>query len=347
MIRIRSAKDSDSNALIHLTGLTPMKGKISLRIDRRPDFFQLLHKRGNYIAIVAETDNNEIVGSFTAACQSFFVEQKEIPVYYLGDLKVHPELSGSSLAFRLVKKMRTELETRGADLIFCTAAEGNHSVIPFFSGKAGIPLFQNISKYNVYQLLPKKINRSVEYTAESTMTNELQLFYHNFYTRYEFRPSLELSDCIHFVKRKDGKIISAISVTDPSSFKQNVLIGYPVSIKLLLTILRILRPLFVLPQLPVKGSPLKVLYVKYWADTEFSDKNLEELISQARDFSYKHNYHFLTIATDEKDEWMKKFMRRWKMFVFNSNGLLASLNQQTTLIERIGRGITYEDFSLV
>ena len=45
---IRKALNGDSEALIELTRLAPMKGRISLRIDRKPDFFSLLKERGDY-----------------------------------------------------------------------------------------------------------------------------------------------------------------------------------------------------------------------------------------------------------------------------------------------------------
>ena len=348
MVNIRHATAADSDALINLSALTPMKGRISLRIDRNPDFFQLLRERGTYIAFVAETEKKEIVGSFTAACQTFFIEQTEVPVYYLGDLKVHPQYTGSSLAYRIVQKMYAELKAGGADLLYCNTVKGNDSVMPFFGGRAGIPEFKNICRFHLYQVLPRRSRGQNTDTTESYNLEELELFYKNFYSRYGFFPDIkQLASCTHFIRKENGKILAALSVADTASFKQNVLISYPVGIGILLGIFRILRPLLSLPRIPQKNLPLNILYVKFYGGAKFSDQALEGLIGQARHFAYENNYHFLSIAVDEKDERMNRLMKKWKLFVFNSNGLLTSLKDQTGLITRISTAISYEDFSLV
>ena len=61
---VRNAVPGDSEKLIELTSLAPMKGKIGLRIDRQPDFFRLLHLSGSFITLVAENNqatNNRLL----------------------------------------------------------------------------------------------------------------------------------------------------------------------------------------------------------------------------------------------------------------------------------------------
>jgi|GEM_PF-3766278 len=42
-IIIRETTFHDNEGLLQLTSLTPMQGNISLRVDRKPDFFGLLN----------------------------------------------------------------------------------------------------------------------------------------------------------------------------------------------------------------------------------------------------------------------------------------------------------------
>lgn len=104
---IRNATVHDNDKLIELTSLTPMAGAISLRIDRKPDFFLLLKKRGEYKVIVAEK-RHKIIGSISCSTQPTIVCNKEHLVYYIRDLKVHPDFTGTRLAYRLVKAMLEE-----------------------------------------------------------------------------------------------------------------------------------------------------------------------------------------------------------------------------------------------
>lgn len=46
MIKFQLATPSDNQQLIKLTAASGMMGEISLRIDRKPDFFSLLKMRG-------------------------------------------------------------------------------------------------------------------------------------------------------------------------------------------------------------------------------------------------------------------------------------------------------------
>lgn len=349
MIRIRRATSEDSDALIALTAVTPMNGRISLRLDRKPNFFQLLKERGDYIAFVAETEVNHIIGSFTACRQSFLVEQQPTNIYYVGDFKVHPDYAGSATAYRLVRRMHDELKSLGADLLFCTAAEGNALVTPFFSGKAGIPLFKKFCGFRVYQILPKKnaARKSLPLHDPFTM-EELKSFYKHFYARYSFFPDIkDLESCQHIVMKKDGGIVAAASLIDPAEYKQNVLIRYPMTVGFTLGVLRMLKPLLSLPPLPKKLLPLRILYVKHWATTLDGHSWLPDIIARARHVAYEEGYHFLSIAVDEKDSRINQMMKSLTAFVFNSDGLLASLNGQTALVDRLCTSISYEDYSLV
>ncbi|MEO8415249.1 MAG: hypothetical protein ABI472_16440 [Ginsengibacter sp.] len=64
---IRDAIPEDSGKLIELTALTPMKGAIGLKIDRRPDFFGVLRLSQSFNMLVAENDTHQIVGCFALA----------------------------------------------------------------------------------------------------------------------------------------------------------------------------------------------------------------------------------------------------------------------------------------
>src|SRR5215831_6381889 len=144
---IRDAVPEDSDKLIELISLTPMNGVIGLKIDRKPDFFRLLHLSQSFIVLVAEDNTQQIIGCFAATKDEMCIEGKSSLVYYLRDLKVHPDHKGSMIAYHLVKKMHGRLLKEGADILCCTMSSGNEAVEPFFTGRAGIPPFTEIAKY--------------------------------------------------------------------------------------------------------------------------------------------------------------------------------------------------------
>src|SRR3989304_2040052 len=108
-MHIPPAEPSDNEGLLRLTSATPMGGEISIRIDRHPDFFQLLERRGRSFVLVAE-EGGKIVGSISTAAETVQVEHRCQDIHYLGDLKVDPGYQGSGLAVRLVKTMHQHLQ---------------------------------------------------------------------------------------------------------------------------------------------------------------------------------------------------------------------------------------------
>ena len=128
---IRTAVSEDSDKLIELASLTSMKGAIGLRIERKPDFFRLLHLSESFIMLVAENNSQQIIGCFAATQNTMCINGKKLPVYYLRDLKIHPDYKGSMLAYLLAKKMQIRLLNEGADILCCTMASGNNAVVPF------------------------------------------------------------------------------------------------------------------------------------------------------------------------------------------------------------------------
>jgi hypothetical protein len=342
---IRHALPTDSPSLIALTALTPMQGTISLRIDRKPDFFRLLKERGEAIVLVAEDESKNIVGSFSAAKQSFFLDDDVIPVYYLGDLKVHPTHTRSLLAYKLVKEMHRQLLQAGADLLVCTAAEGNASVFPFFDGRAGIPPFRRVNTFHVYQMLPRKGNIAGLITSAK---EDLQAFFQTFYRRFHFHPCMHISeDEKRLVVKNEQVILAAITLYDPSNMKQNVVMDYPFSLQLTLGLLRRLKKILPLPPLPAKGQALRLLYVRQFGFLPKAKEAFLQLLQDARAYAFQHQYHFLTVAVDERDLELRKLVAPLSRLSFRSVSLATSLSNNQALLQDVCSGIAYEDYSLV
>lgn len=347
MLRIRKAIEQDNEGLIALTRLTPMKGLISIRIDRKPDFFRLLQQRGdNNIVFIAENEAAKIVGSFAATRQLFDIGGQTTPVYYLCDLKIHPQYQSSTLAFRLVHCMYEWLQQNDADLLFCTAASGNTPVTSFFNGRAGIPAFSNCGRFDIYQLLPKHFKGAAQ-SNPCLATDELRRFYNHFYSSYFFHPPVnQVELCVNFTEEYHG-ITAAVSLYDPVLLKQNVVINYPFSTAMLLQALKTAKHFFELPAIPQKGETLRILYVRYLAYANGFQQQVAGLLRKARQFAFQNNYHFLSVAVHERDEVLQKLIAPYKQFTFRSNAFVCSLKNNAELVAGISTQSIFEDYALV
>jgi hypothetical protein len=344
-IKIRQAVPSDSEELIQLTKQTPMDGGISIRIDRDPDFFALSKARGEMKVFVAYNENdNLIAGCFSFSKQLFYSFGKPVDVYYLADLKIRPEHSKTFTAYLLTKHVRLHLQSIGARICFCTAVKDNYTVRPFFNGKVAIPKFQELATFNSYQIFPHKGKKYAPSEINHLMLND---FYMKSYENYSFCCSFnDLDQCKHFVNFENDQVSSSISVFDPSALKKNVVVKASFSIKLLLAVLRLLKYLFPLSDVPSLNKPLKILFIKYYAFQKGKDKQFIGLLEQARAYAFANQYHLLSIAADERDAEINRLLKNKSAIRFVSTGFISSFGNDKELLNSFSTGLCYEDFSL-
>jgi acetolactate synthase small subunit len=177
---------------------------------------------------------------------------------------------------------------------------------------------------------------------------ELHLFYTGFFARFHLYPVIvSAQNCTTLLYKKEGSIAAALSLFDPSGLKQSVVVGMPRTTTIALTTLRILKPIWSLPALPKKGTPLKLLYVRYFGYEPGEEGLFLQLINAARGYAFDQGYHFVTVAIDEKDRHLNTLLKPVSRFQFGSAALITSLQKNTALVESICENILYEDYSLV
>jgi GNAT superfamily N-acetyltransferase len=350
MTRIREATRNDNDGLLLLTAITPMGGDISIRSDRYPDFFRLLDRRGPSHVLVAE-EGRTIVGCFSATRVPVYVDGKPESVHYLGDLKVHPDHRRSGLATELIQAMQRDLRASGADLVLCTAAFGNERVRPYLDGRAGLPRTAALGVFKVYQLLPSRRLSEVgayEVREEPEQPEMLELYAHHF-RDYQFGPVLEpdtLRDARHRVARSGGRVQASLSLLDVGDSRQNVIVRLPPVMGALVLIVRALRRVVPLPELPAKGEPIRTLYIKALACRPGHEAALDLLVQEARHQAFEEKYHFVAIGLHERDPLGARLAGRAK-FTFKSLGFVAGLKRVQGDLDALTRRIPYEDYSLV
>lgn len=350
MINLRTALLSDNKQLVELSKLTPMQGTISICIQREPDFFALLNKKGEPHIIVAEEDN-VIVGCVSIVKEEMILLNQPTTFHYLCDLKVHPDYRSKKIGTQLSKAMHQYLIDVGSDYLFSTVADGNQKVMPLFNGKAGIENVHTVGKFYILQLVPQKnvkLNpgyKIVEYREEEKIVQ----MYQAFSSRYSLHPVISAGtylNCTHYVALKNDEPVAAISFSDPKELKQNVLIDMPWYFSVAVNFLRMAKMIFNIPYLPHKGEMINILYVKSFSYLPGHEDAFLSLLNFAKQFAYKNNYSFLSITFHETDELRKK-VKKFMAFPFKAHGMICSLKNNSNLLDKIKGKNVLEDFSIV
>ena len=349
-MNIRTADLGDNDKLVELARLTPMQGTISICIQRQPDFFSLLNKKGQPYVLVAE-EENKIVGCVSIVEVKMVLLGKPTTVHYLCDLKVHPQHRGKKVATKLCGAMHDYLIEIGSDFLFSTFANGNQKVIPIMNGKSGIKNAQPVGRFHILQIVPQKNPKlNTEYKIEPYNDEEKVIQLHQkFSSRYLLHPLISAKsylNCSHFAALKNNEPVALISLFDPGDLKQNVLIDLPWYFSIVVKLLRVAKPILNIPYLPHKGDRIRILYVKAFSYLPGHEDAFLSLLNYAKKIAYTNNYSFLSITFHETDQ-LRKRLQKFKAFPFKAHGMICSLKNNNKIIDQIKGGNVTEDFSLI
>ncbi|MEO6315588.1 MAG: GNAT family N-acetyltransferase [Chitinophagaceae bacterium] len=350
MINYRLATYQDNQQLIELTAASGMIGDISLRIDRKPDFFNLLHRRGSTKVFVAE-DDNTIVGSLCVSLQDVYVGEQIFPLLYIGDFKVAAPYRNKGIGMQLCNEMASYVISMDADLAFLNISSGNTKPVSFFKDRPQVPDFENIGVFNIHQFIGKKrkITAPSFTIVSAPVTDELVQFFNSHYCKYEMGSvitgkKLEESEC--FVIRRDEEIIAAMCLLDTMGFKQNVVTGLSWKLKYLLKGINSVSRVSGISRMPIMNEPVRMMYIKHLVVNNHEKELVRLMIQHARNIVYKKAYSFVSVGLHEKDPLNKCFYGMLKL-TFNSVGMLLSIKNNKVLIDKVKQGIPFEDYSLV
>lgn len=350
MIRYRQATPADNQQLIKLTASTGMKGETGLRIDRNPDFFALLQMRGETTVFVA-LENETIIGVLCVSFQQVYVGGQIYPLQYIGDFKVAEPYRQKGIGLQLCNKLADFVVSAGADLAFLNVSKGNTKPLPFFKDRPGIPDFEHIGQFNIYQFVGRKKKAySPGYRIEQApLTDALLQFLNNRYIKYEMGPVITketLEGTINFVIQHNNEIIAAMCLVDMMRVKQNVATKISLKLQILVKGINALSGLLGISKMPLLNEPVQMMYIKYLAVNDNQDNLVKLLINHARNITYEKGYSFVSLGLHEKDAINSCLSGLFKL-TFKSIGMLLSIKNTKSLIEKVKQGTPFEDYSLV
>jgi ribosomal protein S18 acetylase RimI-like enzyme len=150
---VREARSSDNDGLIALAAACPMVGDLSLRIDRRPDFFALNKLEGERWRLAVAERKGAIIGCVAWSERRAFVNGREMATGYAGDLKVHPAHRDTRVADALslwAEAACGDLPPRAPSLI--TVLAGNRAMERRLSGVRGVPRFDKVGTIRTHSI---------------------------------------------------------------------------------------------------------------------------------------------------------------------------------------------------
>lgn len=346
-IQIRQATLADNDGLIRLAVQTPMRGEISVRVDRSPDFFGLLRGRGAFLVGVAEC-GSEIVGAYSVSSMPVFISGKPTTVHYLADFRVHPAFRNSAVAMKLSRDIMHKLQSLNADFIFSIVISGNDAVNSFLTDNHLLPTTIQTGEFAVFQLIPtpfKKRNTAFQ-IKESFSDSSCLTFFNDFNRRFQLAPVLfdkSFEQSTLLTAWQGNELVAAVCLVDVHDKKQEVLVKLPFGLKITSVLAGAFLP-FV--KLPKEKESLQLLYIRAFACKPGFESALKVLLVRARNIAFEKKYHFVVVGIHQKNPW-KNLFAHFPKFRFQSNLFVCSMKNDTNVLNPVLEGIPLLDFSLV
>lgn len=347
-IVFRTADRNDNESLLLLNQKTPMNGRFSLLIDRSPDFFRLLEKRGKYYMYVAEK-KNEIIASCSITEIKTFVDKNPIISHYVSDFRVHPDYFRSTLAARFGKYVYAQLQQMDAKLMFAAIVMGNKSVMPFLSGRWLFPEVFAESLFNVYQLIPVWYSlKNRKYTTEFSEKTNLEMFRTAYLEKFAFYTDIYRSDAekTNVITAKfEDKTVAAIALTDTENYKREILKSAPRYLEILSKTVNFVNKATPIIHLPRLNEPVRILYIRFISYSDGHEAALRLLISEARKYAYEQKFHFLSIGLHDKSDY-NRFFTRIPKFTFKTKLFFSTNEASVYWKQKIEKECVYWDFTV-
>jgi len=317
----------DHDAQIRILCRLPVSGKISLSLEREPNYFTGAAVQCNRpeIYVCRRRSDNLILGVFNVGFRNVYYKGREVRIRYLCDLRIHPDEQGGSLLFRMIRFVeQLKLSRDGLPAQTIVFGDNEHMLNMIKrSGKSAsrqkLPTYHYAGKY-ITTLLGFNNARSVQRDlqirrAEEADLPDIQKFIDaegkkiNYFPVYrlkqlksDYYKGIDLKD--YFVAIRDNRIVGICGVWDQSGFKQTRIVEYSAAYN----VIRPFYNLWALVQggstLPPPGSILKYLNLHTILIKDRDPDIFEDLVQVILKEYRRAGYDYLLCGLDANDPLM-------------------------------------------
>lgn len=319
---VRDAVPADNGELIDLAAACAMKGDVSMRIDRGPDFFALNHLEGDKWRVgVAEVDGR-VVGCIAASERVVFVNGAPMRIGYVGDFKVHPSHRNTRIADALSHwAERVCADLPPAAPLMVTVLAGNRSMERRLSGPRGIAAFTRVGTIRTHSipiLGRRRFGNAATTRIDTASWSDLEpmaKLWNTIAPARQFAPALTAADLAEFIRRAPGLDISSYLVArspggevlgflaawDQRSFKQLTVVGYSPRMRLARLGFNALAMAAGAERLPQAGSPLNCATITNLCVPFDHPDVLRKLVTAAYGIVRQRGCSVLNVGLDLRD----------------------------------------------
>ena len=238
--KLINATEKDGKEMLELIEKSPSKGSLELLYTRRPNAYTSYRDESKQSEIYIVRDKEgKIAFQVTAIVHEYYIEDKVIPIAYVGGLRKNPDFKGNLHWTELLYKL--DKESRSYHDYYCSILNANtHAKDVLTKKRENWPNFEKLCDYttNIFNsnIVMKKKWDNIEYRIEKVSNNNLNKVYefiHKEGSKYNFFPKikdlkefkdLDIEDC--YVMLENEEIVAFTALWNQTSFKQYIVKKY-------------------------------------------------------------------------------------------------------------------------
>lgn len=321
-VKFDLAGKADDAEIRRLLRETPMRGQISLSLEREPDYFADTGVPGELKQTIVARDAERVTAAGSCTIRQRFVNGKPERVGYLGGLRLDSKYEGRFDILRRGYEFFRELQTSApADFYFTSIAADNLRARSFLErGIRGMPRYEFVGEF-VTLLIPTRRSTHVRTLADSYREipqrfNEQRdrciEFLNEANAVFQFSPcwsadelsmltTLGLSESDFCLRYTNGEISGCGALWDQRGFKQTVVRGYGRTLALARPGLNAAASITGQPRLPRVGEDLPHAFVSHLATTSCDASCLTNVLTELAVNARKRGIELLTLGFAAND----------------------------------------------
>jgi hypothetical protein len=323
-VRFDVADRADDAEIRRLLRENPMQGRISVSLEREPDYFADANLPWEIKQTVVARTRGRVVGVGSCTTRRTFVDGSAVRAGYLGGLRLDTAYAGRFDILRRGYELFHELQRSApADVYFTSIAAHNERARNFLErGIRGMPRYEFTGEF-VTLLISTRLPtgskspswrkaKIEQLPSESAATDKLVSFINEYNAAYQFAPcwevdelkavrglSLQSSDfCVISDK---GGITATGALWDQRNFKQTVIRGYAPSMAIARPVLNGLARITGQPHLPRVGETLPNAFASHLAVLPGNSDSLIHVLAELCREASSRGIELLTLGFAAND----------------------------------------------
>jgi hypothetical protein len=317
-VEVTLATPADDAGLRRLWRETPMAGRVTVSLEREPDYFAE-EKAGVWLeapfrqTVVARA-GGRVVGSGSCTFHHGFVNGRSRRVGYLSGLRLDAAFAGRFPIARRGYQLLEELQRADpADCYFTTiAADNERSIRLLERGLPGLPKYHYLGDF-ITALVPVRGSQRARVSGarlSAAAAAEVSEVLKTGNCEYQLAPCWSADQLVALptlglgefaTVREAGKLVGCAALWDQRSYKQTVIRAYVPALALARPLINAVSRMTNRPGLPAINRPLAQALVSHLAVPADRPELLKRLLGDLLATAARKGIEFLTIGFADRD----------------------------------------------